>query len=150
MDAPENTGYQPKALRDELHASRSALVERLHPWGRTRREERKRSVIAGLILLPLAGFLLTPLSVAATLVLVPLGALYGVAITELQPRSLLCGLGLVGIIALAHVLTGTPLLLPAGSSGLTAGIYFLIAIGRLLFLLCVGMMLMAGGRYVGE
>lgn len=170
MDAPENSGYQPKALRaedlrtpltsnlrrlppalrDELHASRAALVERLHPWGPTRREERKRSVLAGLILLPLAGVLLTPLSGPAILVLMPLGALYGLALTELQPRSLLSGLGLVGVIALAHVLTGTPLLIPPGSSGLAAGLYFLFAICRLLFLLCVGMMMMAGRRYVGE
>ncbi len=152
LRAPMSAGLRrlPPGLRDELHGARVRLVQRLHPWGPTRREERKRSVWTGALAIPALSVVLTPLPLSGVVWLILLGALYGLAITELKPVPLLSGLGLVGIVAVAHLVTGTPLLMPPGAGGLGAGIYFLLAICRLLLLFCLGMILMLGRAHVGE
>ena len=69
---------------------------------------------------------------------------------KLKPPAFGSGAALVLVIAVAHVATGVPLLLPPGASGVGAGIYFLFAICRLTIFFCVGMMLMVGRWHVGE
>ena len=140
----------PPAIRDELHAGRRRLIQRIHPWGPTRREERRRSILVGAVALPLACVFLSPLPAAGLAWMVPLGGVYGLLVCELKPLPLVSGLALLGLVALAHGLTGTPLLLPPGQAGVGAGIYFLLAVCRLLLLFCLGMMLMIGRSHVGE